>query len=160
MPHQPCIFAMQSVCDVYIVIASVGTLSESQMPEIDLGQFPGKRGRRPFLAIYQRLIENRIICILNVFIYGKGVPMPRLARVVFSGVPHHITQRGNRRQDTFFDDDGRIAYLEFRGHNTQSSAFNFGPDFRGLNVLPQNVSSFSINDGEPRGCLTLPHFAM
>jgi len=25
--------------------------------------------------------------------------MPRLARNVFADVPHHITQRGNRRED-------------------------------------------------------------
>lgn len=28
--------------------------------------------------------------------------MVRLARVVAPGIPHHITQRGNRRQETFF----------------------------------------------------------
>ena len=28
--------------------------------------------------------------------------MPRLARVVAPSVPHHATQRGNRRQPTFF----------------------------------------------------------
>ena len=28
--------------------------------------------------------------------------MPRIARVVAPGLPHHITQRGNRGQDTFF----------------------------------------------------------
>ena len=27
--------------------------------------------------------------------------MPRAARVVAEGVPHHITQRGNNRQDIF-----------------------------------------------------------
>ncbi len=27
---------------------------------------------------------------------------PRLARVVVPLVPHHVTQRGNRRQQTFF----------------------------------------------------------
>lgn len=37
--------------------------------------------------------------------------MPRLPRPVFSGVPHHITQRGNRREDVFFSDDDRAAYL-------------------------------------------------
>ncbi len=37
--------------------------------------------------------------------------MARLARVVVPGVPHHITQRGNRRQPTFGDDD-YAAYLE------------------------------------------------
>ena len=30
--------------------------------------------------------------------------MPRAARNVRSGLPHHITQRGNRRQQTFFSD--------------------------------------------------------
>jgi putative transposase len=37
--------------------------------------------------------------------------MPRLARTVFAGVPHHITQRGNRREDVFFTDEDRRAYL-------------------------------------------------
>lgn len=39
--------------------------------------------------------------------------MPRLARTVFSAVPHHITQRGNRREDVFFSDEDRIAYLQW-----------------------------------------------
>jgi len=35
--------------------------------------------------------------------YSNG--MPRIARVVAPGIPHHISQRGNRRQVTFFCDD-------------------------------------------------------
>ena len=38
--------------------------------------------------------------------------MPRLARVVAPGVPHHITQRGNRRQPTFFLEEDYRTYLE------------------------------------------------
>ncbi|MCH8880425.1 MAG: transposase [Planctomycetes bacterium] len=38
--------------------------------------------------------------------------MPRIARAVAAGIPHHITQRGNNRQDVFFIDDDRRAYLE------------------------------------------------
>jgi putative transposase len=38
--------------------------------------------------------------------------MARLARVVIPGLPHHITQRGNRRQQTFFNDEDYVAYLE------------------------------------------------
>ncbi|MDA0207573.1 MAG: transposase [Acidobacteria bacterium] len=38
--------------------------------------------------------------------------MPRMARVVAEAVPHHITQRGNNRQDTFFLPDDRRFYLE------------------------------------------------
>jgi putative transposase len=39
--------------------------------------------------------------------------MPRLARSVFPNIPHHITQRGNRREDVFFTDDDRLFYLEW-----------------------------------------------
>ena len=39
--------------------------------------------------------------------------MPRLARVVAPGVPHHVTQRGNRRQPTFFVEEDYSTYLEF-----------------------------------------------
>jgi len=38
--------------------------------------------------------------------------MARIARVVAPGLPHHITQRGNRRQKTFFRDDDYDAYLD------------------------------------------------
>ena len=37
--------------------------------------------------------------------------MPRRARTVFSGVAHHVTQRGNRREDVFFSDEDRLVYL-------------------------------------------------
>lgn len=39
--------------------------------------------------------------------------MPRIARTVFAGIPHHITQRGNRREDIFFSDEDRNKYLEW-----------------------------------------------
>jgi putative transposase len=35
----------------------------------------------------------------------------RIARVVVPGLPHHVTQRGNRRQQTFFVDED---YAEYR----------------------------------------------
>lgn len=38
--------------------------------------------------------------------------MARIARVVAPGFPHHITQRGNRRQQTFFSNDDYRAYLD------------------------------------------------
>lgn len=39
--------------------------------------------------------------------------MARMARVVVPGIPHHVTQRGNRRQQTFFHQDDYIAYLDY-----------------------------------------------
>ena len=38
--------------------------------------------------------------------------MARIARVVAEHYPHHITQRGNRRQDTFFCDDDYRYYIQ------------------------------------------------
>jgi len=37
--------------------------------------------------------------------------LPRLARIVVPNRPHHVTQRGNNRQDVFFVDDDRATYL-------------------------------------------------
>ena len=37
--------------------------------------------------------------------------MPRNARVVIPDCPHHVTQRGNNRQDVFFTDEDREVYL-------------------------------------------------
>jgi len=39
--------------------------------------------------------------------------MPRIARIVIPNVPHHITQRGNNKQDVFFVDDDKKAFLGF-----------------------------------------------
>jgi putative transposase len=38
--------------------------------------------------------------------------MARLARLVIPGLPHHVTQRGNRGQPTFFNDGDYAAYVE------------------------------------------------
>jgi putative transposase len=38
--------------------------------------------------------------------------MARLARAVAPGYPHHVIQRGNRRQQVFFEDGDYVAYRE------------------------------------------------
>jgi putative transposase len=38
--------------------------------------------------------------------------VPRQPRRVIPGVPHHITQRGSRRQPVFFSDADRLYYLK------------------------------------------------
>lgn len=38
--------------------------------------------------------------------------MPRTARFVVPGLPHHVTQRGDRRQRTFFSDADYALYLK------------------------------------------------
>ena len=37
--------------------------------------------------------------------------MPRIARAVAAGFPHHVVQRGNNREDTFFEKEDRENYL-------------------------------------------------
>jgi len=39
--------------------------------------------------------------------------MARLARIVIPGLPHHVTQRGNRREAIFFEDGDHEIYLIF-----------------------------------------------
>jgi putative transposase len=50
--------------------------------------------------------------------------MPRLARIVVPGVPHHVTQRGNNRQEVFLADEDRRAYLELL--RKQSERYGLG----------------------------------
>jgi putative transposase len=38
--------------------------------------------------------------------------MARLARLVLPGIPYHVTQRGNRRQQTFFEDGDFALYRD------------------------------------------------
>ena len=37
--------------------------------------------------------------------------MPRVARIVAPGMPHHVTQRGNRREAVFFEPGDRQRYV-------------------------------------------------
>ncbi|MFC1588384.1 transposase, partial [Planctomycetota bacterium] len=38
--------------------------------------------------------------------------MPRVARIVIPGIPHHVTQRGNNKQDVFLVKADRSVYLQ------------------------------------------------
>jgi len=54
--------------------------------------------------------------------------MVRLARVVAPGIPHHITQRGNRREPTFFYAEDYACDLELiaqfcRGEQVEIGAY-------------------------------------
>jgi putative transposase len=43
--------------------------------------------------------------------------MPRIARAVVAGVPHHVTQRGNGRRAIFDTDADRLLYLDLLREN-------------------------------------------
>ena len=70
--------------------------------------------------------------------------MARIARVICPGIPHHVTQRGNRRQQTFFCDEDYRAYIELmaewcRKHDVAIWAWCLMPNHVHLIAVPQNV---------------------
>ena len=72
--------------------------------------------------------------------------MARLARVVVPGVPHHVTQRGNRRERVFFDDDDCRAYLEL----ISAAAKRSGTAIWSYCLMPNHVH-FLMVPSEPDG---------
>jgi len=60
--------------------------------------------------------------------------MPRIARVVAAGYPHHITQRGNYRQKIFADDTDRRKYLSLLQEESKPNHVHFM-------VIPQREDS-------------------
>src|SRR5271166_3168306 len=66
--------------------------------------------------------------------------MARLARVIAPGMPHHVTQRGNPRQQTFFGEEDYQHYLELMARfyrAEQVAIWNSGPGRPGW--LPTQV---------------------
>ena len=61
--------------------------------------------------------------------------MPRVARIVVPGVPHHITQRGNNQQDVFFVDDDRRVYLAL----LKQQSHKFGLDVMAYCLMTNHI---------------------
>jgi putative transposase len=66
--------------------------------------------------------------------------MARLARVVIAAMPHHVTQRGNRRQQTFFNDGDYAAYLELMAEWCGQE----GVDIWGYCLMPNHVHLIAV----------------
>jgi putative transposase len=70
--------------------------------------------------------------------------MARLARIVIPDVPHHITQRGNRRLPVFFSDEDRAAYLDLvanacAAHGTRCLAWCLMDNHIHLILIPETA---------------------
>jgi len=79
--------------------------------------------------------------------------MTRLARVVAPGVPHHVTQRGNRRQATFFEDGDYAAYLDILGGRLAACsvalwAYCLMPNHVHLILVPKAADGLAAAVGE------------
>lgn len=74
--------------------------------------------------------------------------MPRCARIVIPGLPHHVIQRGNNRQDVFFVDDDRNVYLkllleESRRHNVEVLGWCLMTNHTHQIVVPSTAGSLA-----------------
>lgn len=74
--------------------------------------------------------------------------MPRVARIVVPGAPHHVTQRGNNRQDVFFVDDDRRVYLRLLAqlaaqHGLEILGYCLMTNHTHLIVIPRNAESLA-----------------
>jgi putative transposase len=70
--------------------------------------------------------------------------MPRTARITIPDVPHHITQRGNNRQDVFFVDDDRRVYLSILREQSEK----FGLEILGWCLMTNHIHLIGRPAGE------------
>lgn len=79
--------------------------------------------------------------------------MPRIARIVIPGLPHHIIQRGNRRQQVFFTDEDREVYLRLvsiftKKENINVWAYSLMDNHTHLVVVPSTKDCLAKAFGE------------
>jgi len=70
--------------------------------------------------------------------------MPRIARIIAPGVPYHVTQRGNRRMDTFFCDEDYRLYLALMAE----WCLKYQVDIWGYCLMPNHVHLIAIPETE------------
>jgi REP-associated tyrosine transposase len=78
--------------------------------------------------------------------------MPRIARIIAPGYPHHITQRGNNRTTVFFDDEDRQTYLKLLArysykHSIQICAYCLMDNHLHLVAIPENENALARGIG-------------
>lgn len=80
---------------------------------------------------------------------GSGLrscwPMPRRSRVVAVGVPHHVTQRGNNRQQVFFSDQQRRFYLAALGEQAERNQLKI----LGYCLMPNHIPAVMVSAPVP-----------
>ena len=79
--------------------------------------------------------------------------MARIARVIAAGIPHHVTQRGNRRMTTFFRDEDYHTYITLmaewcRKCGVEIWAYCLMPNHIHLVVVPDTEDGLRRGIGE------------
>ena len=73
-----------------------------------------------------------------------SLPMPRIARLVVPDIPHHVTQRGNRREPVFLEVGDQARYLSMLKAGAEQSrtsvwAYCLMPNHVHLIVVPSHT---------------------
>lgn len=66
--------------------------------------------------------------------------MARLPRMVLPGIPHHVTQRGNRRERTFFEEGDYALYLDLLAE----AAVRHGVEIWSYCLMPNHVHIIAV----------------
>ncbi len=79
--------------------------------------------------------------------------MARIARIIAAGIPHHVTQRGNRRMTTFFRDEDYQAYIQLMGEwcckcGVEIWAYCLMPNHVHLIAVPTSIDGLRLGIGE------------
>ena len=85
--------------------------------------------------------------------------MPRIARVVVPGLPHHVTQRGVRSMDIFDDDVDRELYVSLMRQRAEEAGLEFlawclMANHVHLIVIPQQEASLARGIGNAHKAYT------
>ena len=79
--------------------------------------------------------------------------MSRLPRIIVPGIPHHVTQRGNRRERIFMEDDDYALYRDWlaqacRSNGVEVWSYCLMPNHVHLILVPADETGLSRAVGE------------
>lgn len=70
--------------------------------------------------------------------------MVKVSRIVIPGIPHHVTQRGNRRQQTFYCEEDYMQFLSFM----RSSCKAYGLNIWAYCLMPNHTHFIAVPETE------------
>ncbi len=114
---------------------------------------------QPTLEVFRNIVLALLMMGTPYQIIDRGrsvwfdITKVRMARAVAPGMPHHVIQRGNRRQETFFSDEDYQAYLELmaewcRKLQVEIWAYCLMPNHVHLVAVPGKKESLQLAIGE------------
>ena len=128
----------------YLVMRDASVVAGSPADELSLWISGHPAGPGPFGNIESQE---------GVFGTSKDWYVPGLGRIVLPGHPHHVTQRGNRRQPVFFEPSDYALYRDLLAEHCRKAsvevwAYCLMPNHVHLVLTPQTVTGLARALGE------------